>query len=98
MSRPKSLKPKYCHDKSTDRAFVILDGRKTYLGRYGSQDSKDRYDQLIGEWIASGRRTPPAAAAEDADAAPAAGMTVSEVVLRYWTHAQTYYRKPDGTP
>ena len=39
MPRPRTLKPKYCLDKSSQRAFVILDGAKTYLGRYGTQES-----------------------------------------------------------
>jgi integrase len=98
MPRPRSLKPKYCQDRSTNRAFVIIDGRKHYLGGYGSQESKDRYDQLIGEWIANGRRAAPSTVVGASDAAPTSRTTVSEVVLRYWTHAQTYYRKPDGTP
>ena len=58
MARPRSLKPAYCHDKTSGRAYVTLDNRKTYLGRFGTQESRDAYDRAIGEWIANGRTRP----------------------------------------
>jgi integrase len=91
MPRPKSLKPSYCHAKDSGRAFVTLNGRRVYLGAHGSQASRDEYDRVIGEWIASGRGTA---------AAPAepSGVTVSVVVAAFWAHAQTYYRDAAGQP
>ena len=59
MPRPKSLKPAFCCHKSSGRAFVKLDGKRIYLGRHGSQESKDAYDRAIGEWISRGRLAPP---------------------------------------
>jgi hypothetical protein len=58
MPRPKSLKPKYCLHKSSGRAFVVLDGQFVYLGQHGTQESRDAYDRVIGEWIARGRTSP----------------------------------------
>ena len=63
MPRPRTLKPKYslekCSlDKPSGRAFVILDGFKKYLGRYDTQESRDNYDRLIGEWISQGNCLP----------------------------------------
>jgi len=55
IGRPRADKPKYCLDKSSGRAFVTLEGRRRYLGRHGTQESRDLYDRLIGEWIAQGR-------------------------------------------
>ena len=52
MPRPRTLKHTYCVHKSSGRAFVKLGGKFVYLGKYGSQESKDLYDRLIGEWIA----------------------------------------------
>src|SRR3954453_3949476 len=100
MPRPKSLKPSYCHHKSSGRAFVTLDGNRVYLGPYGSQESRDRYDRAIGEWIARGRTTPPPSAAAEpaADGQPPTGLTVFELIDRYWTHATAYYVGPDGNP
>jgi len=91
MARPKSLKPNYRFDKSSGRAFVELDGRRVYLGAHGTQASRDRYDSVVGEWIANGRRLPARVAAE-------AETTVAIVVAAFWRHAQAYYREPDGTP
>jgi integrase len=92
MPRPKSLKPSYCLDKSSGRAFVTLNGKRTYLGVHGSQASRDEYDRVIGEWIAGGR-----GAIVATPQAPS-GVTVSVVVAAFWQHAQTYYRTEDGTP
>src|SRR5215204_7138286 len=36
MPRPKSLKPSYCRDKATNRAYVTLNGKRKYLGPPGS--------------------------------------------------------------
>ena len=50
--------PKYRRHRSggRDRAFVELDGQRTYLGCYRSPESIQRYDQLVAEWLVSGRR------------------------------------------
>jgi hypothetical protein len=44
--------PKYRRqtDKSGDHAFVMLDGKRYYLGEYGSPESKEQYRRLIAEW------------------------------------------------
>ena len=79
--------------KSADRAFVDLSGKRIYLGRYGTQESRDRYDLAIAEWIARGRRE---AVPPTAPAAPEAGPTVSTIVAAFWNHCQSYYVDPDG--
>jgi hypothetical protein len=79
MARPKSLKPKYCHHKNSGRAFVIIDGKWTYLGDHGTQASRDEYDRLIGEWIARGRRS----AAMTGPHAPAARRTVTKIIASF---------------
>src|SRR5689334_12587959 len=86
MPRPKSDKPGYCRDKTTNRAYVTFDGHRKYLGAYGSQASRDKYDRLIGEWIASGRVSAPT---RPTDAA--AGITVSQVIAAFWRYAAGYY-------
>lgn len=87
MARPKSLKPSYCHHKASGRAYVTLDGQRVYLGAFGTPASRDAYDQAIGEWIARGRR----AAAAKAPAAGSSGITVTELIDGFWTHATGYY-------
>lgn len=49
----------YCEHKPTGKAYVRLsvDGdRKTiYLGDYNSQESRENYDKVIGEWLITKR-------------------------------------------
>src|SRR5688572_20081640 len=93
MARPRKLKPDYCQDKSSNRAFVTLNGKRKYLGDWNTQASRDEYDRLVGEWIAAGR----VGVASNGDAG-ADGITVTILVAEFWEHAQRYYRKPDGSP
>ena len=48
--------PKYCHHKSSGRAFVRIGGKMYYLGKYNSNASRREYDRIIGEFIANGRQ------------------------------------------
>lgn len=98
MPRSKSLKPKYCRHKASNRAFVVLDGRFIYLGRYGTQDSHDLYDRLIGEWIARGRQTPLKATDQPNGPSAPTSVTISSLISVYWEHAKSYYVRADGTP
>jgi len=87
----KSTPPKHRRQRRkgcADAAFVELSGRKRYLGIYGSPGSKERYSRLLAEWAAHGRQLP---VSPDE-------ITVVELAARFWRHAQTFYRKPDGTP
>ena len=88
---PKPLKqprvPSYRRHKPSGQAIVTLDGRDFYLGAWRSKRSKTEYDRLIGEWLAGGRQLP---RADDA-----VGMTITELVVRYFRFAERYYRKGD---
>ena len=46
MPRPRKLKPDYCRDKSSGRAFVTLNGHRRYLGDHGTQASRDEMIKL----------------------------------------------------
>ncbi len=88
---PRTTKPPaYRLYKRTGQAVVTLNGRDRYLGPHGTKTSRAEYDRLISIWLASGRRMPASQRG--------GGPTVSELVLAYWDHAKTYYRKSDGTP
>lgn len=52
----KSIIPKYRRQrrKSGDLAFVEFDGRRIYLGVYGSDSSKQLYFQVLAEYHVSG--------------------------------------------
>ena len=88
---PSARSPKYRRQKrpnSADQAFVELDGRRHYLGRYGSARSKEAYHRLVAEWEANGRRVP----------VDPNEITVTELVACFWRHAKDYYRDRDGKP
>jgi integrase len=80
--------PSYRLFKPRGLAVVTIDGRDHYLGKYGSAQSKAEYDRLIAEWLANGRRLPPA---------PGADLSVNELIAAYWKHVEAYYVK-DGAP
>jgi integrase len=95
MSRRNSI-PSYRKHKATGNAVVTLTdpagGRKDYyLGPYGSAESKAEYGRIISEWTAAGRCLPHAGPAP-------ADLTVNELLVRFWTHVEAYYRDADGTP
>lgn len=41
--------PAYCHHKPTGQARVRISGKDYYLGSYGSQESRDRYAEVVSE-------------------------------------------------
>jgi integrase len=84
--------PKYSLHKASGRALVTLDGTDHYLGEYDSPASKVKYDRLVAEWLANGRRSQ----AQQLPASPS--HTINELIAAYWEHAERYYRRPDGTP
>ena len=51
MSRRR--KPSYLLHKASGQARVRINGRDIYLGRHGSRESRELYDDLIAEWFAS---------------------------------------------
>ncbi len=86
--------PKYRHYKPKNLAVVRLAGRDLYLGRYGSEGSKERYHRLVAEWLASGRQ--PSARDPAAPTGPRM-IAVSELILAFWQHAKQRYVK-NGCP
>jgi hypothetical protein len=56
MTYARKQLPKYCLHKASGRAFVRIEGKMYYLGKYGSQTSRQEYDRIIGEFVANGRQ------------------------------------------
>jgi hypothetical protein len=90
MPDKSSVVPKYGLHKPTGQARVVLDGHSHYLGRYGTQESRERYEQLISIWVASSRTLP-------SDASGPSGLTVNELLVAYLRHSEGYYVK-NGKP
>jgi integrase len=83
--------PGYLHHRPTGQARVILDGRTHYLGTYGSDESRSRYNRLLAEWLANGRTLP-------ASRSDSHQLTIDQLIDAYLDHAEKEYRHPDGTP
>jgi integrase len=88
--------PSYRLHKQSGQAIVTMsDGlggrRDVLLGLYGSPASQAEYTRVLAEWQQSGRRFPQ-------PAPQAASLTVNELLLAFWQHAEQHYRRPDGTP
>ena len=85
--------PGYCRHRDAkrgDRAFVLLDGKRTYLGEYGSPESRSAYDRAVAEYLANGRQV--VTQSEDDS-----GTFVVEIIAAYWEYAKGHYRRKDGT-
>ena len=85
-----SKRPKYRRQKRADKpdlAFLELRGQRLYLGEYDSDKSRAEYRRLIAEWAGAGGSLP----------VPQDDISVSEVVIRFWGHVTTHYRRQDGT-
>jgi integrase len=82
--------PSYCLHKASGQAVVRIDGTDHYLGRYDTPQSRAEYNRLIAQWYANAQTLPAVASAP--------GLTVNELLLRYWAWAESYYRDLDGNP
>jgi integrase len=93
MSRPLGSKsiPTLCLHKASGRAYVTLDSRPVYLGRFGTPESREKYDRIISEWLGNDRRLP-------SPVVSASLTTVAVVLAAFWRHAQEYHVNADGSP
>ena len=89
MPSLKTAHPKYRLHKASGQAVVTLNGRDHYLGPHGSSESREKYDALIAQWLAGGRRIQAKTPHE---------ATVEQLLAAYWVHAESYYRDDEGQP
>lgn len=87
--------PKYRHYKPKGLAVVRVDGRDVYLGKYDSPESWEKYYRVLADRRASGRAGP---ATEPTEGGARPALSVNELLLHYWRHAEGYYRREDGAP
>ena len=85
--------PTYRLHKARGCAVVTLDGRNHYLGPFGSAESYQRYARLIAEWHLHSDHLLPSTGRRRGTPR----MSVDELILAYFRHAQSYYVK-DGRP
>jgi len=82
--------PKYRLHKGSGQALVQLDGRRIYLGKYGSDASKEKYRRLVAEWLTGHGQRP---RKPEASSDHRSGLTINELILAYWRFAESYYVK-----
>lgn len=90
QKKRKRRTPGYCVQRVAnghDLAYVSIDGKRHYLGKYDTPESHEAYHRLIAEWEANDGKLRPAA--ED--------CTIAELCREYVVWADHYYCKPDGT-
>lgn len=77
--------PGYCFHKPTNQAYVRLGGQVFYLGAYGSDKSRERYNALKSEWLLN-RHT------FEAKKVKSGGPCMADLCLAYLDHAAEYYK------
>ncbi|MBX7104993.1 MAG: hypothetical protein K1X57_12985 [Gemmataceae bacterium] len=87
MPRHKKLIPEYRLHKPTNQAIVTMPDvggrrRDIYLGRHGSDNSVVEYARTILEWKS---------ATESDQPRRQSGITVNELILRFWNFAEGCY-------
>ena len=80
--------PKYRHYKPKDLAVVRIDGKDHYLGKFGSEESQQKYRRLIAEMLAAPATAQPPTPRPDGDGGP----TINELLVSYCTNAWEFSR------
>ena len=79
--------PKLCRHKSSNRAYVRINGKQIFLGPWDSPKAKRRYHEILRDWAEFGGVMPK----QD-------DITVAEVVNAYWKYAKAEYVDTHGKP
>jgi integrase len=83
--------PKLCRHRGQSLGYVTLNGREHYLGHWPAASRRPpaavqaAFDELIGRWLANGRRLP----ADD----PTPPTSVNDVILAFVRYASGHYAK-----
>ena len=93
MSGKSRKVPSYCKHSATGQAYVTIDGREKYLGKYGTPESREKYARIIAEKYQGPRQVSGVAVPKNN------ALTIDELVLRYWTErVDKYYVDKEGNP
>ena len=91
MKTPKV--PTYGHHKPTGQARCYVNGKTVYLGKYGSEESRFRFGEVVAKAVSGVTIDPFVTKSAD----PAAGLTINELVLAFKRYAENHYTK-NGQP
>ena len=48
---PRKTKPAYQHHRGSGQAKVRINGKDIYLGKYGTPESYERYEDVVADWM-----------------------------------------------
>jgi hypothetical protein len=91
-SRPRPVKTRKIPTLKQNRrgyAYAYFNGRQEWFGRHDDPAAHQHFQEQLQRWLANGGEDP------DADRSD---LTVADLVARFLEHAETYYRRADGTP
>ena len=86
---PKKTLPGYLKHKASGQAFCLIHGKFIYLGKYGSKSSRERYEEVIAEYLANGKKLPPTKS-------PGEGTAIAELATDFLKYAEEYYPNNNG--
>ena len=82
--------PKYrCH-KGSGQALVQINGDRICLGKYDSEEGKEKYQRLVSERLSNGRQR---VSLPTADSQASADLSIKRLILAYWRFAESYCSK-----
>jgi integrase len=90
--------PSYRLHKPSGQAVVTINGRDHYLGAFGTPESRAEYDRIIAEYLANWQTRSAISPAIDAGSIQSNDLTINEMLLAFWRHAERHYRTPSGAP
>jgi len=85
---PKQNIPSYRLHKSSGQAVVTLRGKMFYLGTYKSKTSREKYNEIISDFLANNCKLPPTRSQNE--------ITVEELSVKFLEWAEGYYVAPGG--
>jgi integrase len=98
MNRRPRIHSYRLHKQSGQAVVTLTDpsGRRrdVLLGKHGTDESVNEYTRVLAEWNASGR----VLAQTGAPPGTTPSLSINEVILLFWKHAEEHYRHRDGTP
>jgi hypothetical protein len=80
---PKTTVPSYRLHKPSGQAIVTLNGKMFYLGKYKSKESREKYSDLIAEFVTNNCKLPPTRIQSK--------LRIDHLAITYLEYAEKYY-------